>query len=224
MFLYTALGDSITAGEGATAPIYAYPSRVVQILRSHGLSANGTILAQPGWTSADLEAAVFDNSLLPLAQAQAITVWVGADDLVHAASNVLRGVPFQRAASVALKRYTRDLALLLTTTRKLCQNRLIVCTQYNPFPNSPLAVEAVGALNTAIIQTASLSRCSVAPVAEWFRGRQNELIAGYRTGRLEDALHAPTAPVHPNNRGHALIAQGLVPLLHIDGIDPRRLT
>ncbi len=213
MYLYTALGDSITAGKGATSPAYAYPSQVVQILQQQKLPATGLILAKPGWTSADLDMAILDNSLQPLAQAQAVSIWVGGDDLVHAAMTVLHGASFEKASANTLRRYTQDLSLLLNQIRKLNHRRLVVCTQYNPFPNSPISTEAVAALNEAIIRTATSVHCSIAPVAEWFAGRQAQLIAGYQTGKLEDVLRLPFAPVHPNNLGHAVIANGLAPLL-----------
>lgn len=44
---YVALGDPITAGELASSPNLAYPSRIVQNLQG----ATGVVLANPGWTS-----------------------------------------------------------------------------------------------------------------------------------------------------------------------------
>lgn len=215
MYTYTALGDSITAGYSATSPCLAYPSRIIEMLRSRRSNAIGEILAEAGWTSADLRSAVFEAGIGPLVSANAISVWVGGDDLVDAALGMLHSGGLRSARTVipaTLKHYGVDLATMIAGIRKVSKARLVVCTQYNPFPNSPVAVEAINALNTVTAEVAQKTGCLVAPVHEWFAGRQAALIAGYRTGRIEDMLRGSTA-VHPNNRGHNVIATNLLPLV-----------
>ncbi len=215
MYRYIAFGDSITAGYSATAPAFAYPSRVVTMLCKRRCKAMGDVLAEAGWTSADLDGAVFGDFPGPLPTADAISVWVGGDDLVNAAFMILARGNAASARTVVpatLKRYGQDIAVLVGAIRKVNKGKIILCTQYNPFPNSPLAVEAVASLNSVTESVASRTGCLLAPVHQWFAGREAALIAGYRSGRIEDALRGHPA-VHPNNRGHLVIAENLTPLV-----------
>lgn len=62
---YLALGDSYTIGE--SIPLTAsFPCQLVQLLRKKGLSvAAPEIIAQTGWTTDELEAAIKANRFLP---------------------------------------------------------------------------------------------------------------------------------------------------------------
>jgi len=217
MFLYTALGDSITAGAGAVSWQMAYPSLIVRKIQHAGTSrpkgaAACEVLAYPGWTSADLEDAVFENSDVYLRQACAVSIWVGGDDLAYAGISMLHGAPKSIIAR-SLERYRRSLTGLVAGVRRVSTCRIILCTQYNPFPNSPLATEGITALNV-VTQTVAVQHGAVlAPAHAWFAGRQRQLIRGYRRGLLEDVLRSPVLPIHPNNLGHRVIAQGMTPLV-----------
>jgi acyl-CoA thioesterase-1 len=127
---------------------------------------------------------------------------------------LLEGAP-TRTLGVALERYAKSYAALLGTIRRISRARLIVCTQYNPFPNSPIAGQGIAALNAVTTRVAGAFHAQIAPVHDWFEGRQPEWIAGYNTGRLEDALRSGFAPVHPNNSGHRAIAHGLLPFVAV---------
>jgi lysophospholipase L1-like esterase len=215
MFRYVALGDSITAGYSASSPALAYPSRLVHGLCKRGTAAVGAVLAEPGWTSTDLDSAVFANSAAPLLGANVITIWVGGDNLVNAAFAIAGSGNMRSARTVmpaALRRYGTDVGTLIGHIRSVSKARIVLCTQYNPFPNSPMAVEAVGTLNAATEKIALSTKCSLAPVHEWFAGQEAFLIRGYRTGSIAGALRGNPA-AHPNNRGHAVIADNLLPFL-----------
>lgn len=215
MFRYTALGDSITAGFGASSPYFTYTSKVVSIVHTRSGRASGDVLAESGWTSADLDAAVVENPVVFLTNAQAISVWIGGDNLIHAALRALSGGSVRNLAPAlqqALAGYGRDLAVLVTGIRRVSKARLVLCTQYNPFPNTPLAGEAIAALNGVTEKVAGACGAVVAPTQNWFSGHQAELIAGYTSGRIQDVLQGRT-PIHPNDRGHATIAANLAPLL-----------
>ncbi len=210
--LYTALGDSITAGEAATSWTKAYPSLVVSMLNTRSAPITGQVLAEPGWTSRALENAVLANSSVYLTEARTISIWVGGDDLADAALSVLRGAP-RRVIQESIVRYGKDVARLIAAIRSVSKACIIVCNQYNPFPNSPIAAQGIGALNAATAQVAARMGAVLAPTAAWFEGRQAELIYGYRRGRIEDVMTSPVAPVHPNNRGHLVIARNLAPMI-----------
>ncbi|WP_029423146.1 SGNH/GDSL hydrolase family protein [Alicyclobacillus macrosporangiidus] len=214
---YTALGDSITAGSGASAPWRAYPAQILR--RSAARSVPGGaclhVLAHPWWTTEALDMAVRENDIGPLTQATAVSVWIGGDNLSQAGLRLLEGPRGDVAAVVtaAIRSHQAHLNRLLRFLGSITRARLVVCTQYNPFPNSPLAVQAMAALNDATRDVARRLGVSVAPADTWFAGREAELIHGYRTGRLEDVLRSPDVPVHPNDRGHSVIAAGLWPFL-----------
>ncbi|MCL6594282.1 MAG: hypothetical protein K6T31_09925 [Alicyclobacillus sp.] len=223
---YTALGDSITSGSGASKPWYAYPAQVAARLgaaraarlrhlaaqRQGSLQTRVDVLDHQGWTSAELLAAVCEQPPFPQ-PAGVISVWVGGDDLAAAGLALLHGAN-PRVVWQALANYRRNLQQLLAILRRAGCPRILVCTQYNPFPNSPLAVQAMAALNQQTRRLAARHGALLAPTDVWFAGREPELIAGYRQGRLEDVLQSPVLPVHPNDRGHAWIASHLAPLVN----------
>lgn len=214
MTLYTALGDSITFGENATKPQLAYPSQFVRLLNSQsefrrsGSRVQGEILAYPGWTSSALRNAIATNSPNVLAKSKLITIWIGGDDLGDAALAVSRGAP-----SVTIQRsiqaYGIQLLSLVRNIQSVSHAKVFLFTQYNPFPNTPLANTAVQSLNRVTERVAEQTRCLIAPTHIWFEGRQPSLISGYQTGRIGDVMRNKSMPIHPNNRGHEVIAKGL---------------
>jgi len=212
MLLYTALGDSITTGEDATAQNLAYPSRVLAFLNKRGHRVSGDVIAAPGWTSRALDDAVQNGRSPVLRFSRVVSIWVGGDDLGRATLAMLHGAN-RRVLTESIHRYGQNLVVLLRNLRKSSKARVFICTQYNPFPNSPLASVAIGQLNAVTVQIGSQFGATVVPTAAWFEGRQSQLIAGYRTGRIEDALRSTVLPIHPNNAGHLAIAQGLAPMI-----------
>ncbi|MGZ6550704.1 MAG: SGNH/GDSL hydrolase family protein [Tumebacillaceae bacterium] len=208
MFRYLALGDSITAGDNASSPALAYPSLVAAHLQKGARQACLSVLAHEGWTSGALTGNVLEDSPIPLHQANVITIWVGGNDLAFAGLRVLRGAP-ATTVETALEQYARHVGVLVTSIRSVSQARIVLCSQYNPFPHSAVAVQAVDSLNALTATAASRLKTGYAPVHAWFEGQQAELISGYRTGRVEDALKSPRLPVHPNDKGHRVIANGL---------------
>lgn len=209
MILYTALGDSTTAGLSATSPALAYPSRIVQGLKERGSEAELRVIAQHGWTSSTL-AAVTPQALGVLGRSTTVTIWIGGNDLLQAAAGiVMSGRPVQTAIGGLLAAYSSNLERIVTTVRQNSNARIILCTQFNPFPNSPVAIEGIASLNRVTAQTAKRLGTGLAPVHKWFEGSQPALVDGYRTGRVEDVLRPFRRPIHPNNAGHALIARHL---------------
>ncbi|ARU59830.1 hypothetical protein CBW65_01250 [Tumebacillus avium] len=209
MILYTAMGDSTTAGMSATTPMLAYPSRIVQGLKERGRAAELRVIAQNGWTSSAL-AAVTPQAQGVLRSSTTVTIWIGGNDLLQAAAGIVTsGQPVQTAIGGLLATYNSNLERIVTTVRQNSKARIILCTQFNPFPNSPVAVEGIAALNRVTAQTAKRLGTGLAPLHNWFEGSQPALVDGYGTGRIEDALRPFRRPIHPNNAGHALIARNL---------------
>ncbi|ASS74403.1 hypothetical protein CIG75_04990 [Tumebacillus algifaecis] len=209
MICYTALGDSITAGLNATSYSLAYPSLIVQGAKKRGKEAALRVVAHNGWTSGALVAAL-PYALDAVRRSTTVTIWIGGNDLLKAAIAIVgQGRPVKAAVAGLLTSYGHNLEQIVSTIGRHSSARVVLCTQYNPFPNSPVALEAVGALNSVTEQAAKRLHTELAPVHSWIEGNQPTLIEGYRTGRIEDALQLFRRPIHPNNAGHAVIARHL---------------
>lgn len=209
MHTYAALGDSITFGQQASCPWKAYPARIDGLLRSEGIDSHTAVFARPGWTSADLAAHLHAHPELPSA-ARVVSVWIGGDDLIRYGLSLLRQskVPIDKA----VRQYRHQLESIIGMSRARGPRAIVLCTQYNPFPNSPIALQAIGTLNRAILDSAQTTGCAVARMDQRFAGREAQLIHGYRNGEIEGILHRQ-AGVHPNDRGHRVIAETLYPFV-----------
>ncbi|OPA76272.1 hypothetical protein BVG16_18935 [Paenibacillus selenitireducens] len=209
--IYTALGDSITFGENASSLARAYPQLAVSILNSDSRKVRGFVLARSGWTSHDLLEAVIGQGSSVISHSSVVSVWIGGVDLANAA---LASIKTKKTLAVKqiVTGYRRNLSSIFTQIKKESRARIICCTQYNPFPNSPLSVGSIGRLNYMINELAYSYGVTVAPAHRWFDGKQADLIYGYRKGKIEDALSG-SLPIHPNDRGHRVIATGLAPYL-----------
>jgi lysophospholipase L1-like esterase len=205
MISYIALGDSITFGQKASSSSRAYPSRVTSMLKLKGIQAKRIVLAQPNWTSADLAEEIYTDPSF-LSCAKVVTVWIGGNDLINYGLFSLR----EPATPILgmMNNYKRRLDMILGLVRLMGVKHIICCTQYNPFPNSVIAVDAIRIMNQLITASATTNSCLVARVDRWFSGNEQSLIYGYRGGRAEDALRG-FAAVHPNDQGHEVIAKGL---------------
>jgi lysophospholipase L1-like esterase len=211
LMIYTALGDSITFGENASSLAKAYPQLTVSTLNSSSHKVTGNVLARSGWSSYDLLDAVIWRGSLFICQSAVVSIWIGGVDLANAALSSLRTQQSLNAEQIVTD-YRRNLRAILTLIKKVSHARIICCTQYNPFPNSPLSVEWVERLNRTTNGLAQSYDVNIAPVHTWFEGKQADLIYGYRNGKIEDALSG-SLPIHPNDRGHRVIAMALAPYL-----------
>jgi len=209
--IYTALGDSITFGESASSFENAYPQLAVSALNSKSRKTEGRVLARSGWNSGDLLRALMWRGTPMIRDASVVSVWIGGVDLAKSALFSYKlGLPIPGNRIVT--NYRSNFSAILEHIRRNSSARIVCCTQYNPFPNSSLAVEWIGRLNGLTSEIAHSYDAQVVPCHKWFEGRQAELIYGYRNGMVEDALGG-FYPIHPNDRGHRVIAKGLVPYL-----------
>ncbi len=211
MRTYVALGDSITAGVGACSKATAYPSVVSKLLCEQSSKTAVDTFAHTGWTSTDLRRALSVHDYIPVRRSTVTSIWIGGDNLVAAGLLALRGAGL-KAFPKSLSQYENDLTAILKTIRRISNTSIVLCTQYNPFPNTPAVAPVIQSLNGITRRAASQYRTEMAPIDQWFEGKQAALLAGYRTGRLEDGT-AGSFPIHPNDKGHLLIARGLLPLI-----------
>ncbi|WP_339158228.1 SGNH/GDSL hydrolase family protein [Paenibacillus sp. FSL W8-0186] len=210
--IYTALGDSITFGENASSFAKAYPRVAASLVNASGShKVIGYVLARPGWNTLDLlDAAVWQGSSV-ISRSNVVSVWIGGVDLANAALSALASKQVLDAQRI-VARYKQNLHAILTQIKNTSHARILCCTQYNPFPSSPLAAKAISGLNQTTKEVARSYNAKVIPTHLWFEGKQSQLIYGYRKGKIEDALSG-FLPIHPNDRGHHVIAKGLAPYL-----------
>lgn len=213
MFLYAALGDSITFGQNASTIDKAYPYRIVSMLHAKGLPAKTVVVARPGWTSVELAGALHEEPCA-LSFAKTASVWIGGNDILRYGLPLLQGIS-GNAINGAIHQYKRRLDGILGLIRSTGLKNVVCCTQYNPFPRSTIALKATAILNQTITESAAKNGCLVARVDQWFSGNEARLIDGYRSGYVEEAVRG-FAAVHPNDEGHRIIAEGMLPLVYIN--------
>jgi acyl-CoA thioesterase I len=201
-----ALGDSITVGVDASSRYSAYPwlikSRLIQQLSPPvGLG----IIARSGWSSTALMTALFNQDPDRIRRTNVIIIWIGGVDMLNAGRAILKGKD-ANLLTLHLTRYKQNLTTMIRGIKQISRAKIILCTQYNPFPNSPIAINGIQSLNQ-IIKEAAASFCTdLAPIHSAFSGSEHLLIQGYNSGRIEDVFDAASPPIHPNNEGQLVAA------------------
>jgi lysophospholipase L1-like esterase len=196
-----ALGDSITVGVGSSNRYCAFPwlikSRLTQQLSS---PVELKVVARSGWTSTALMESLFSQDPDLIRVANVITIWIGGDDLVKAGRAFLKGKN-ATLLSLLLVRYKQNLTTIVYGIKQISKAKIILCTQYNPFPNSLIAVSSIQSLNQITKEVAARFGTDLALIHYAFAGREALFIQGYNGGRIEDVFNGSTPPIHPNNYG-----------------------
>jgi acyl-CoA thioesterase-1 len=201
-----ALGDSITVGVGATSRYCAYPwlikSRLTQQLSP---PVRLSIIARSGWTSTALMTSLFNQDPDRIRRTNVIIIWIGGVDMLNAGRAILRGKD-ANLLTLHLTRYKQNLTAMIRGIKQISRAKIILCTQYNPFPNSPISVNGIQSLNQIIKQAAASFCTGLAPIHTAFSGYENLLIQGYKSGRIEDVFNETSPPIHPNDEGQRVAA------------------
>ncbi len=209
--LLSVYGDSIAAAFGLS-PIQGFvPKLANHLATSTGRYTNYLNFAQDGMTSWDLAGALEDQIDWRdgLRAAQTICVLIGGDDLIHDLPVLLHhpsNAAIKRAMATSRAAY---LSLLSTVTSvKNRRTRIAVGTIYNPFPNTPIAAEAIQLYNEAIIvPIANQFGIPIAPVHQAFAGNELPLIRGYSNGVAGSPGRSGIRyPIHPSAEGQSVIA------------------
>ena len=202
-------GDSIAAGQGAPPGMGFVP----QLARLSAVQRRSAVtflnFGQSGMTSGDLASALSHNDawLDGLMDASAVCLLIGGDDLIRSIPLLLaenrRGL--ERTLLDCAANWRRILAIL----RRHSRGPIAVGTLYDPFPATAAATRAVAAYNEFVIAPAAATAgTALAPVHAAFSGRESSLIHGYSNGRADaPGRDGVIHPVHPNARGHDVIAQ-----------------
>jgi lysophospholipase L1-like esterase len=221
--LYTALGDSI--GFGLFAPIgdgYV-PTYDRLVEADSGANVNTINLCVPGWTSSDLMNAIRGNLIfrLSVATSTIVTVNIGGNDLLGARraykGRTCGGADNQNCLRAGVAVFSANFNAILAEVRSLRgARRTIIRTMdvYNPFVNEDRAQNTwpndqgndfqvfkpyLDVINSQIAATATGRNIPYARVYLAFNGPNGDIDPSDR-GLLDfDGLH-------PNGRGHRLIA------------------
>lgn len=203
---YASLGDSLAAGVGSSAPsetsysalyrdsLKEQTGREVEYRRLglSGETAESFIGEYPDGDSQLVRAEDF----LERYPGARVTLSLGGNDLLR-----LRGAP-ERELGRAVSEYGEDLDFILGTLDEASDPppRITVLTLYNPEPGG-FTNRWVGAMNEEIRATARRNGASVAEGERVFRGHAESYLRYYESGERD---------VHPNDRGHAALAQALI--------------
>jgi lysophospholipase L1-like esterase len=221
--LYTALGDSI--GFGLFAPIgdgYV-PTYEDLVEADSGAHVNTINLCVPGWTSSDLVNAIRGNLIfrLSVATSTIVTVNIGGNDLLGARraykGRTCGGADNQNCLRTGVAVFTANFNAILAEVRSLRgTRRTIIRTMdvYNPFVNEDRAQNTwpndqgndfqvfkpyLNAINNHIAAATAARNIPYARVYMAFNGPNGDIDPADLGLLAFDGLH-------PNGRGHRLIA------------------
>jgi len=201
---YVAVGDSITAGWGASVVEGARQNGyVAQLHRQLLVRGNSRVhnLGVPGLTSGQF---LFVMEHWPemsrlLSQAGLITLSIGGNDIIWTDHQSPGDVDKMREA---LSKYEVNIVTILHRIRKLNpEARLFVLEVYNPFPLQDERHQALQAwitsVNESIAAAATVYHAEVVPTASLFLGKENQFV------------NLANNDIHPNTAGHTRIAESI---------------
>ncbi len=207
---YTALGDSIARGMGATA-FYGYVDHFRDYLLTRHRAVAPVNAAIPGMTSGDLLLQLRTDSVTRAAvkHAQVLTISIGGNNLLPCASNNYETVDTAcGAAGVAA--FQRDWPQILAEIRGSIGSRaaLYAMTLYNPYPgdhpNYAVADTYIEQLN-ATIRDAGYTAGSRYAYAEVYGAFQSQAGGTWKVCLWTHFCEAERDP-HPTDSGHREIA------------------
>jgi lysophospholipase L1-like esterase len=221
--LYTGLGDSIGFGLFASIGDGYVPTYERLVEADSGASVNAINLSVPGWTSSDLLGAIRGNFLfrLSVATSTIVTVNIGGNDLLGGRGAYkdrnCGGADNQDCLRAGLATFGANFNAILAEVRALRGSRnTIIRTMdvYNPYVNEDRAQDTwpndqgndfqvlkpyLDAINGQIAATAAARNIPCARVYMAFNGPNGDIDPGNLGLLAFDGLH-------PNGRGHRLIA------------------
>lgn len=208
--VYLALGDSITAGQGASHSTLSFVRQVSQFVKNKSLVDQIVVVAQPGWTAKTLfqVASTLKSTLWD--DVELATISVGNSDfarLLKPRRLTLDGNPFP--PRTILRRadefgYHTDQLFRLIKSKQI--PHVFVMTLYNPFPSFVPACQFVEGMNSIIRDCASQYGFPVIHVDKGFIDNEAYFIKGFRSGGVSDLMTPLRKPILPNNAGHKTIA------------------
>lgn len=203
--IYVALGDSITHGYDSSRPSLRYVDQLTEKLNKFR-ATHAYVNAKPGYTALQLLASMEKIPPCILAESALTTVMIGGNDLLRVLPWYLNDPEEgRRRLETNVIPVVRE---ILVKAKPSMHTILLLCTIYNPFPNSDLAARGVGDYNEMLARLATECSCELVRIDDSYQGQESELVKGYRRGALED-YRLIKNPIHPNDLGHARIAEAI---------------
>lgn len=204
---YTALGDSIAYGMGATNN-YGYVSH----FRDHLTSVYGSVALSnrgvPGMTSSDLttQLAIDYTTRTAVKNAQVLTISIGGNNLLRCASNNYSVIDTTCSANGA-NTFKNDWPKILDTVRNgLGSNaKLYVLSLYNPYrgdePNFAMADPYIKQINSVIQNSTTMAKYNY-KVADAYTDFSGRFADGSWKVSAWTHFSESTRDPHPTNAGH----------------------
>ncbi len=203
--IYLALGDSITYGLDATDDDEHYVRKLKKKLNERQRTSL-YVHAKPGWTASQLLKSLERIPPCIIEEAGLVSVFIGGNDLIKALPWFLN----DRDKALARLRasFLPPVQEIVRQVKLNSEAMILLCSQYNPFPQSELAEFAVVGLNEMLAKIAREEGCLLVPVHKYYGGKESDFVHRYRRGALED-FRLLRNPIHPNNLGHTQIADAI---------------
>lgn len=212
VLLYTALGDSLASETQDVDSYVGFYAR--HLRRTTGDEVVVTNLGRPGWTSAQLRAALETDDRFRTAVSTAdIVTWdIGGNDLLHAAIRDATGTCDVECLDATVDGFADNWDAIVDELVALRRDDAVLLRTfdlYEPFigvrgGRRDVLVERLGQVNAIIRATDGVEGIGVARVASEFSREPETLVS-------DDGLH-------PSAAGHLRIAD----LLHDLGLEPIR--
>jgi lysophospholipase L1-like esterase len=196
---YVALGDSLTAGVGASLFSPTFPQRYRRKIECVWAErVDLYTIARSGLTVEEIATlSSHPRSLQSLAESEVITITAGGNNLIDAYEDVMKGKSLSSLQD-QLKEAQRDfngfIQSLLTLKKKSSTPYFIlVATLYNPFPESQEANAWIQKVNAFIKKLNYYPHLHIVDLYSLFKGKEKEWLS--RDG------------VHPNDKGYEAMAR-----------------
>jgi lysophospholipase L1-like esterase len=204
---YLALGDSITVGADVP-PGQGYVEIIGRRLQESNPKNETHKICKKGITLRELFLALYHYPTLQrmIRQAHLISIWIGGNDLYRAYARY-RLSKDEKLFTQAIENYASLLNIFLGWLCGYASAHLYLFTLYNPFPHDRLANQYIPKLNHVIVEATHRHDVQIVDIYSHFKGREDQLIAGYRSGNTRDVVpFLLKNPVHTNSLGERVIA------------------
>lgn len=196
-FVYLAIGDSLTAGNGAP-PESSFVRQYARLVEtSLGLPIRTENAGKSGATTGEILGTIANDDRIRAAAAGSdiITVTAGGNDLIQAAKKFYFDNDNRHLMS-ALKRFQRNMTQIVDAIHSIKQGSgpyaVHVVGLYNPLPEFEEAIFWVNKFNSHL-RALHAGNVAVIDVYDVFLGKEDDLLS-------EDRFH-------PNAEGYRLIAE-----------------
>ncbi|GMA56057.1 hypothetical protein GCM10025858_05600 [Alicyclobacillus sacchari] len=217
--IYLAIGDGITAGQGASHPNLGFVQHVSKYLQDQSLTQRTVMIAFPGLTAKRLFQVV--STLRPNLwdDVNAITICFGSADLLRLLRPAVRRMNTHARPPRSILKLADEFGYHTDQLFRLIREKDVpyafVTTLYNPLPAFASVGDLVEGMNNIICDCADYYKLPVVDLEKGFANNEAFLIDGYRTGSALDLMNPLRKPVLPNNAGHKLIAHLITQKIHL---------